>query len=204
MRQGKTQILIGTRMIAKGWDFPGVSLMGIIAADYSLNFPDFRSGEKTFQMIAQVAGRCGRGGERGQVILQTYRPDEPALLLGGLQDYDTYYHLEAKIRRKFGYPPFSHLMKIVVTTFQGDMDRDRLMKIKTCFCRELPDGIRVFGPTPSIYRDKGKEKWVMTFLGDKLFLLRDVINKGISRLRSEKLIDKNLSIQIETEPIHSV
>ena len=204
MKSGRTQILIGTRMLAKGWDFPDVALTGIIAADYTLNFPDFRSGEKTFQMIAQVAGRCGRGSEQGTVILQTYRPEEPALIFGGLQDYDTYYHLEAKNRRRFGYPPFTHLMKVIIVTPAEYLTSEELEKIKQCFMADVDENIRVFGPSPSVYRDKGKEKWILTFLGDKLFLLRDRINKGISQVESEKLIDKNSSIQIETEPIHSV
>ena len=204
MKSGQTRILIGTRMIAKGWDFPGVALIGVIAADYTLNFPDFRSGEKTFQMVAQVAGRCGRGREQGTVILQTYRPEEPALIFGGLQDYDTYYHLEMKNRRRFGYPPFAHLMKVIITAPCEYLSGEKLEKIKNCFSRADAGEIRLFGPSPSVYRERGKDKWILTFLGNKLFLLREIINKGILRLQSEKLIDKNISIQIETEPIHSV
>lgn len=204
MKSGETQILLGTRMMAKGWDFPDVALIGIIAADYTLNFPDFRSGEKTFQMIAQVSGRCGRSDEQGRVILQTYRPEEPALIFGGLQDYDTYYHLEIKSRRQFGYPPFAHLMKVIITVPLEYLTGEDLLKIKDCFYAEKTEDIRAFGFSPSIYRDKGKDKWVLTLLGNELFLLRETINKGISRLQREKLIDKNISIQIETEPIHSV
>lgn len=205
MYSGKTQILIGTRMIAKGWDFPNVALMGIIAADYTLNFPDFRSGEKTFQLISQVAGRCGRSLEQGTVILQTYRPEEPTISYGALQDFDGFYRWEADKRRKYGYPPFAHLMKVIIVTPRGYLRADEPQKIRAVFeDNENEDGIRIFGPSPGIYRDKGKDKWVLSFLCDKVFPIRERINKGILRLKSEKIINKNISIQIETEPIHSV
>lgn len=205
MRSGNTDILIGTKMIAKGWDFSDVALMGIIAADYTLNFPDFRSGEKTFQLIAQVAGRCGRSDEQGKVYLQTYRPDEPALLFGGQQDFEAYYQWESISRRKFGYPPFCHLLKIVFTVpvnyFSGE-DLPQLRKIleKTDETRSL----RIFGPSPAVYREKDKDKWVVTLLGDNLFSLQATANAGIIQLQKEKIIDRNIKVQIETEPMHSV
>ncbi len=205
MYSGKTQILIGTRMIAKGWDFPNVALMGIIAADYTLNFPDFRSAEKTFQLIAQVAGRCGRSAEQGRVILQTYRPEEPTLYYGGLQDFDGFYHWEAEKRQKFGYPPFTHLMKVILSAPKGYLRPEDLREIRDGFEDEEDENdVRIFGPSPGIYRDKGKDKWVLSFLCNKVFPIRERINKGILQLKSEKIIDKNISIQIETEPIHSV
>lgn len=204
MKNGATNILIGTRMIAKGWDFPNVALTGIIAADYTLNFPDFRAGEKTFQMIAQVAGRCGRGEERGKVILQTYRPEEPALLFGGQQNYEAYYRWEAKSRKKFGYPPFTHLMKVVMTTPADYLERDELEEIRQGFLVEAKEAFRVFGPTPALYHDQGKDRWVLTFIGADLSPLRQGIKRGISQLKSENIVDKNFNIQIETEPMHSV
>lgn len=204
MKNGEIDILIGTRMMAKGWDFVNVVLTGIIAADYTLNFPDFRAGERTFQMIAQVAGRCGRGQERGRVILQSYRPEEPALLFGGQQNYEAYYHWEAKSRKKYGYPPFTHLMKAVMTTPVDYLKREELAEIYRIFLAESGETVRVFGPTPGIYHDRGKDKWVVTLIGDDLSLLRMAIKRGISRLKSEKIVDKNFNIQIETEPMHTV
>ncbi|HMM05603.1 MAG TPA: primosomal protein N' [Clostridiales bacterium] len=204
MKNGEIDILIGTRMMAKGWDFANVALTGIIAADYTLNFPDFRAGERTFQMIAQAAGRCGRGRERGTVILQSYRPEEPALLFGGQQNYEAYYYWEAKRRKKYGYPPFTHLMKAVMTTPADYLNREELEEMNQIFAAESGETVRVFGPTPGIYRDQGKDKWVVTLIGDDLSLLREGMKRGISRLKSEKIIDKNFNIQIETEPMHTV
>lgn len=204
MKSGGIDILIGTRMMAKGWDFGNVALTGIIAADYTLNFPDFRAGEKTFQMVAQVAGRCGRGKDRGKVVLQTYRPDEPALLFGGQQNYDAYYRWESRTRRDYGYPPFSHMLRVVLTTPADYLTHAELTEIRTCFQRESQGDQRVFGPSPSLYQDRGKERWLITLMGKELSSLRELAKRGISHLESEKILDKNINLQIETEPMRSV
>ena len=201
MRRGDTDILIGTRMIAKGWDFSNVALTGIIAADYTLNFPDFRSSEKTFQMIAQVAGRCGREKKQGRVVLQTYCPDEPAIMLGGKQDFDAFYRREKENREMFCYPPFTSMMRILFVTPKGYLSPDRLAEIPFRF---RSDRIRVLGPSPAVYGEKDRDKWVLTFLGDDLSSLKMLIKKGISKMESAKIIDKNISVKIETEPIHTV
>ena len=204
MKNNETQILVGTKMIAKGWDFSNVDLIGIVATDYMLNFPDFRSGEKTFQIVAQVAGRCGRSDRQGKVILQTYHPDEPVLWMGGLQDYKTYFHMEAKKRKEFGYPPYTHVMKVIFSISENDAEqRDLILnRVREYFGDDK--NIRVFGPSASIYKERNREKWIISFLGDELYLLRDVINRGISLLKSERILDKNTIIQIETDPMHSL
>ena len=105
--KGNTDILIGTQLVAKGLDFRNVELVGVIAADSSLNIPDYRSGERTFQLITQVAGRAGRGEEKGKVIVQTYSPENIAIEAASKYDYDGYFEQEASFRRLMGYPPFS-------------------------------------------------------------------------------------------------
>jgi len=114
----KTDILIGTQIVAKGLDFENVGLVGIISADISLNIPDFRSPEKTFQLITQAAGRAGRGGTRGRVIVQTYSPEHYAVTSAAAQDYEMFYRTEIKMRRLLGYPPYSDMMQIVVSAEQ--------------------------------------------------------------------------------------
>jgi primosomal protein N' (replication factor Y) len=109
-------ILIGTQMIAKGLDFPNVTLVGILLADTSLNLPDFRASERTFQLITQVAGRAGRGTAAGKVVLQTYQPEHYAVALAAHQDYERFYHQEIQLRNQFRYPPFTRLLQI---TFSG-------------------------------------------------------------------------------------
>lgn len=109
---GKIRILIGTQMISKGWDVSGVGLVGIVSADTALYLPDYRTNEKVFQMLVQVAGRAGRGKEVGTVILQTFNPDNRAIQAARLQDFENFYKQEIEARRKYGYPPFSKIVKL--------------------------------------------------------------------------------------------
>lgn len=113
--KGKIDILIGTQLIAKGLDFRNVGLAGIISADVSLNIPDYRSPERTFQLITQAAGRAGRGEEAGKVIIQTYNPDHYAVTLAAKQDFNSFYEAEMKFRNLMGYPPLSDVFQIVFT-----------------------------------------------------------------------------------------
>ncbi|HHV46182.1 MAG TPA: primosomal protein N' [Tissierellia bacterium] len=114
MANKSIDILIGTQMIAKGLDFKGVTLVGIIAADTSLNLPDFRSSERTFQLITQVAGRAGRGEFSGHVIIQTYNPDHYSIKLAREHDYVSFYNKEILLRREFNYPPFANIITILI------------------------------------------------------------------------------------------
>ena len=123
-RRGDQQVLIGTQMIAKGLDFPNVTLVGIVAADLSLQVPDYRSVERTFQLITQVAGRAGRADQPGQVILQTYDPDHYGIQLAARQDYRAFYMREEQARRRGLYPPFTVLARLLVSS--KDMDTARL------------------------------------------------------------------------------
>ncbi|MDR0851137.1 MAG: primosomal protein N', partial [Clostridiales Family XIII bacterium] len=108
----KTDVLIGTQMVAKGLDFANVDLVGVIAADVSLNIPDFRSAERTFQLITQAAGRSGRGDECGEVVVQTYMPDNYAIGFAIANDYMGFYETELRFREFMGYPPFSDVVQI--------------------------------------------------------------------------------------------
>lgn len=114
-KKGKTTILIGTQLVAKGLDFANVALVGIVSADVSLNIPDFRSAERTFQLITQAAGRSGRGGEQGKVIIQSYTPEHYSILAAADHDYATFYQRERLIREQIVYPPFSDLIQLVLS-----------------------------------------------------------------------------------------
>lgn len=111
--EGGADVLLGTQMVAKGHDFPNVTLVGIIAADMGLAFPDFRAAERTFQLILQVAGRAGRGGSRGEVILQTSDPSDATITAAAEHDYAAFWKTESTVREAFGYPPFGHLVRFV-------------------------------------------------------------------------------------------
>jgi primosomal protein N' (replication factor Y) (superfamily II helicase) len=123
-RTGKIDILIGTQMIAKGLHFPNVTLVGVIFADMALHLPDFRAGERTFQLLTQVAGRAGRGDVKGEVIVQSYTPFHPAIQAARRMDYDGFCDQELEFRRELGYPPFTHLL---CATFRGPVEQEALL-----------------------------------------------------------------------------
>ena len=117
--RGEAQVLIGTQMIAKGHDFPNVTLVGVVAADTTLNLPDYRAPERTFQLLTQVAGRAGRDNLPGRVVLQTYEPNHPIIRFARAQDYVGFYHYEIMERKKLLYPPFSLFIRVVFADRDG-------------------------------------------------------------------------------------
>lgn len=148
-RRGDIDILIGTQMIAKGLDFPNVTLVGVIQADLSLQMPDFRAAERTFQLLTQVAGRAGRGDVAGEVFIQTYAPFHPAVQTARAADFETFYDQEIELRRELGYPPFSRLTSVL---FKGADEaavnacaRDFAARLRS----ELPPAVRLTGPAPA-------------------------------------------------------
>ncbi len=133
-RDRKIDILIGTQMIAKGFDFPHVTLVGVVLADIGLRLPDFRSGERTFQLLTQFAGRAGRGVKPGRVYIQTYMPDHPSVLFSRAHDFLSFYAHEKAIREEFHYPPYRSLVNIIV--------RSRDEKKAYAFAREVRDAVK--------------------------------------------------------------
>jgi primosomal protein N' (replication factor Y) len=129
-RSGRAQLLVGTQMIAKGLDFPRVTLVGVMAADMSLNLPDYRSRERTFQLLTQVAGRAGRGEEPGRVIIQTYRPDDETILAAARQDYRAFFGQEFERRRASFYPPFSVITRLLAESVSDEAARRRAERLE--------------------------------------------------------------------------
>ena len=146
---GEADILIGTQMVSKGLNFPGVALVGVIAADTGLHLPDFRASERTFQLLTQVAGRAGRTDNMGEVVVQTYFPDEVAVKTARLHDYESFYTTEITSRQELHYPPFSKLSRIVVEGTNENETRARIYDIALFIKRLNIDGIIVLGPTPA-------------------------------------------------------
>ncbi|MEM1008568.1 MAG: primosomal protein N', partial [Myxococcota bacterium] len=151
---GQKDILIGTQMVAKGHDFPNVTLVGVLLADQGLHMQsDFRSAERTFQLLVQVAGRAGRGHKAGRVLIQTFQPDHPAIVTAQRQDFEAFFQQEIALRRAYGYPPFGHLVGV---RFEGEDEQQlcafteevghearQLLKKQPYSC------IQVLGPVPS-------------------------------------------------------
>jgi primosomal protein N' (replication factor Y) len=172
LKNQEIDILVGTQMVAKGHDFPNITLVGIICADMSLNFPDFRAGEQTFQLLAQVAGRAGRGAATGRVVLQTYNPDHFSIKAASNQDNSEFYNKEIKYRQALNYPPFSRIIQIrlsgkdkkktkIHALFMGEMCR-KLLEENSSFIKHIEVLGPVEAPLPKI---SGHYRWQILLKG---------------------------------------
>jgi primosomal protein N' (replication factor Y) len=163
-RDHKADVLIGTQMVAKGLDLPQVTLAGIISADTGLNFPDFRSGEHTFQLLCQVAGRAGRGIKAGKVIIQTYSPDNYTVQAAARHDYLGFYEKEVDYRRQYNYPPFSRLIRLVYSHINDELCRREAERVHRLIlderARDDMIDFDVIGPVPAFaFRARGRYRW---------------------------------------------
>ena len=172
-RTHEADILIGTQMIAKGLDLPLVTLVGVVCADTGLNLPDFRAGERTFQLLSQVAGRAGRGILGGQVIIQTYSPEHYAIKAAAKHDYALFYNQEITYRRQLHNPPFSQLASLVYShtneaLCQREAERMKRLLIKERDSRGIAD-LGLIGPAPAfIHRLRGRYRWQIILRGSEL------------------------------------
>lgn len=144
----EANILLGTQMIAKGLDFPNVTLVGVLNADTSLNLPDFRSSERTFQLLTQVAGRAGRAEKEGEVLIQTYNPQHYAIQLAQKQDYEAFYAYEMGIRRQLSYPPYYFTVGLTLSHKDEQIVVCKSSELLQLLRQQLSDKIKILGPTP--------------------------------------------------------
>ncbi len=166
----EADVLVGTQMIAKGLDLPLVTLVGVISADTALHLPDLRAGERTFQLLTQVAGRAGRGILHGRVVVQTYSPEHYCVQAASKHDYAAFYEREIVFRREHGYPPFTRLIKLLYTTrsdAQGNREAARLAEVLRLKAqREGLAGLAVIGPAPAFRRRlRGHFRWQLLIRG---------------------------------------
>jgi primosomal protein N' (replication factor Y) len=143
---GEIDVLVGTQMIAKGHDFPRVTLVGVVDADVGLGIPDFRSAERTFQLLTQVAGRAGRGETAGEVILQSHMPDHYALGHACAQDYDSFFEREMEFRRTMGYPPVAALVNVILRAAEAPKGAAEADAIARALRASAGGRYRVLGP----------------------------------------------------------
>ncbi|MGA7171982.1 MAG: primosomal protein N' [Candidatus Dormiibacterota bacterium] len=176
----EADLLIGTQMVAKGWDLPGVRLVGIVNADIALHFPDFRAAEKTFSLLTQVAGRAGRGDEPAQVILQTYSPDHPVVQLASSHDYEGFATVELEARRQLHFPPFTRLLVLTRSDASDPAAREQA-RLEAVRLRELLAGsdVEVLGPSPAfIPRLRSLYRWQLTIRAARLEPVRHHLPQG--------------------------
>jgi primosomal protein N' (replication factor Y) len=169
-RGHQAEVLIGTQMVAKGLDIPSVTLVGVVSADTSLNLPDFRAGERTYQLLSQVAGRAGRGPAGGKVIIQTYAPEHYAIRAAARHDYQSFYEQEIAFRRQLGNPPFTRLARLVYVhtndaACQREAERMKRSLVDESRVRGV-GGIGIVGPAPAfIHRLRGRFRWQLVLRG---------------------------------------
>jgi primosomal protein N' (replication factor Y) len=172
LKSHQADILIGTQMVAKGLDLPQVTLVGVVSADTALNLPDFRAGERTFQLLSQVAGRAGRGERPGHVIIQTYSPEHYAIQAVLKQDYEAFYNQEIAFRRELGEPPFSQLVRLTYvhvneTACKTEAERMKHQLEADIAGRGIID-VSIIGPaTAFIARLRGRYRWQLTLRGNQ-------------------------------------
>ncbi|HEY5793130.1 MAG TPA: primosomal protein N' [Chthoniobacterales bacterium] len=165
-RAGQIDLLVGTQMIAKGLDFPNVTLVGIINADLSLHLPDFRAGERTFQLLVQVAGRAGRGEMEGEVYVQTHTPFSPSIQFARQHDYEGFWEQEADFRQRFGYPPFERLLLLTVRSEKRELAEFTAQTLGRRLAEKLPEGMRLGEPVPApLEKAKGAYRFHLSLRG---------------------------------------
>ncbi|MBN1863146.1 MAG: primosomal protein N' [Dehalococcoidales bacterium] len=172
-RNHEADILVGTQMIAKGLDLPLVTLVGVVNADTSLNLPDFRAGERTFQLLSQVLGRAGRGSLGGRVVIQTYFPENYAIQAAARHDYALFYQQEIDYRRQFANPPFRKLACLTYHHTNDTLGQREAERMKQRLTEEIDsqglDNISLIGPAPAfIHRLRGRFRWQLILRGSGL------------------------------------
>lgn len=206
-RHKKIDILVGTQMIAKGFDFPHVTLVGVVLADVGLVLPDFRSGERTFQLLTQVAGRAGRGERAGRVIIQTYAPEHPSVACAQTHDYWRFYKEEVARRKEHGYPPIQSLVNLLI--------RSKVEKKVYLFARELKEAmtqqldllgesarrtpLEVIGPAPlPFYRLRGHYRWHVLVKTREISCAQTLIRQTLATIKRPS----GVALQVDVNPLN--
>jgi len=160
-KSGAIDILVGTQILAKGLDFPNVTLVGVISADVTLNLPDFRASERTFSLLTQVAGRAGRGKTAGKVIVQTYTPDHYAIQCAIAHDYHSFYTQEMVFRKQLKLPPYTHMISLVLRSKEKDMVAGAAQVLGSILKKKsTKKKVSVLGPSPMpVSKLKGYFRW---------------------------------------------
>lgn len=203
--EGRADILVGTQMIVKGHDFPLVTLVGVLAADLSLNDSDYRCGEHTFQLLTQAAGRAGRGEKPGEVVIQTYRPEHYSIRRAAMQNYEAFYEEEVLYREMAGYPPVSHMMAVLITAKDEQEGEQAAKDIGSCLIKEsgkkpeIADRIQVIGPArASISKINDIYRFVLYCKHrnyEKLIEAREIIENYL------KQTENKLNVQFDFDPV---
>ncbi len=201
-RRGDIHILLGTQMIAKGLDFPNVTLVGVVNADVGLHVPDFRSGERTFQLLSQVAGRTGRGPRGGRVLIQTYTPEHPCIAFAAKHDYAGFVAAELATRRAHNYPPFQRLARVIIRSRDQQAASDFADRMAAAFNEAFnrlgkggPLEVRLLGPAEApVFRLKGYYRFHFQLQSPSPGALHQVFRAVLPTLRPPSGVEFSLDI----------
>ncbi|MDD5559087.1 primosomal protein N' [Candidatus Methylomirabilis sp.] len=198
VQQRQTQILIGTQMVGKGHDFPGITLVGILSADGSMQIPDFRAGERTYALLTQVAGRAGRGDRPGQVIVQTYNPEHYCILAARNHDYEALCQIERPLREKRGLPPFGFLILLLVTAVNEAHTQAKAERLADLLLERAGSSVTIEGPAPApLYRLKGRYRWQILAKGHDSSTLHRWVKETIALLPPLE----QAGVEIDVDPV---
>ena len=186
-RSGETKILLGTQMIAKGLDFPNVTLVGVINADTALHFPDFRASERCFGLVTQVAGRSGRGPKGGRVLVQAFSPEHPAIIAATKHDYLGFAAKELPVREQFGYPPFGTIVRVVVRGESDELTNQMAVHISESIhdaAKELEFKLTILGPAKAtVEKLRGKYRYHMLIRCEPGAEIQPVIRRAQTKIK---------------------
>ncbi|HWP68063.1 MAG TPA: primosomal protein N', partial [Rectinemataceae bacterium] len=198
-RRGTIDVLLGTQMVAKGLNFPGVKTVGVVLADAGLNLPDFRASERVFSLIVQVAGRAGRYDPDGRVFIQTFRPDNPVIKLAAAIDMPRFYSGELALRRAQGFPPFARMARVLVRS----RDRDNCIKTARELARRggdfLPSGVELLGPAEcALGMIAGSQRWQILLRASSLSSLHGAVRSLLGGYKAPS----SVHLEIDIDPVN--
>ena len=201
VHNGTIDVLLGTQMITKGHHFPNVTLVGIVLADTGLGLPDFRAGERTFQLISQVTGRAGRGEKPGRVVIQTFQPDHHSIVMARKHDYAGMYAQEMKMRRQLEYPPFSRLINLKIEGREERHVQEVAVKLADFACRiRTKSSPQVLGPAPAaLPRLRDRYRWQILIKGKSLEGLHEFVRRLEGEIPSLSKA-KQVKISVDVDP----
>jgi primosomal protein N' (replication factor Y) len=198
-RDGTIDILLGTQMIAKGLDFPNVTLVGVVNADTALHLPDFRAGERSFQLVAQVAGRTGRGEKGGRVLVQTLNPDHPAIMAAVRHDYAAFAAVELAQRKTLRYPPFGSIIRLVVRGPLEETTRGVAEELTARLKRSsaVDPSVRIMGPAPAaIPKLRGQHRFQTQLQSPEMPRLREIVREATEGFK----LPRDVVLTIDVDP----
>jgi primosomal protein N' (replication factor Y) len=197
MARREIDVLVGTQMVTKGHDFPGVTLVGVLCADTGLSLPDFRASERTFQLLTQVAGRAGRGDRAGRVIVQTYKPEAAAVACAARHDYRAFYDAEIGSRVELGYPPQGRLVALRIDGPDDGAVSTTARRLANLAEKVAAGSVQVLGPAPApLARLRGRTRWQVWLRAPERAALRRVV-RGVAAAE----IPTGVRVSVDVDPV---